>query len=248
MLEKLNAQSAHGKAVVKIENLRQGLRGCMVLLLMVLSGFAAKAQLWTGEYYILENNAQPGDVVTLVVSIGDANKQVSNQSSLTVTIPYNTSLLTEEGTADVEADNSFFVDPGSQFSYTVSVDEVKGEITLDIDLPSPATGSGYGELARIKGIMVLEDILKKPFSDIESTREGIKVFPNPSEGRLNIELPGDHQGIVRLYNISGQMVSEQRFESTDSQLQLDFEGMSSGRYWLQFPGSESTRPVAVEFR
>lgn len=251
MLAKLNAQTAHGSSVSKSQGFRLSFLASMVLMLVAMNFSAVKAQQWTGEYYILESNAQPGDAVTLVVSVGDASHQVSSQSAITVTIPYNTDKLTPEGIAEVEADNSFFVDPGTQFSYSVEVDESVGEITLEIDLPSPAVGSGYGELARIKGIMVLEDILKKPFSQLETTNSGIQVYPNPigmASSQLNVTLPNGHLGMARLYNLTGQLMIEQQFESGQASLSMNLSGLSAGRYSLQVPGDGLNYSVVVEVK
>ena len=70
--------------------------------------------------------------------------------------------------------------------------------------------------------LVIEEDLQE---DLAST-EGFKVFPNPSNGLINIQLPGDTDSIqIEIYDQTGTKVFVKEYQSIeDGQLLLDLTG------------------------
>ncbi|MBV6653447.1 MAG: T9SS type A sorting domain-containing protein, partial [Mameliella sp.] len=57
-----------------------------------------------------------------------------------------------------------------------------------------------------------------------------QVFPNPTSGRLNINLPtGEHTASTKLYNTHGQLLKEKVIGASGT---MDLTGLPSGLYWL----------------
>jgi hypothetical protein len=229
------------------ENFRTSLFSILSFLLIGIISLPVSAQTWTGSYSILESNPQPGDAVTLIVSVGDASNQVSSQAGITVTIPYNSDMLAPEGTQEIDAGNSFFVG-SNQFTYSLEINESTNEITLGIDLCSPATGSGYGEIARVRGLVVIDDLLKKPLQEAKTANSEPVIYPNPTQGNLNIDFPGHGPGTAQLYSFSGQLVLEKRWSNDLTTVAMNVEHLPAGQYWMRVSTEGTSWSKAVQIR
>ncbi|MPS73460.1 MAG: T9SS type A sorting domain-containing protein [Chryseobacterium sp.] len=65
--------------------------------------------------------------------------------------------------------------------------------------------------------------------------EKLKVFPNPVKDKLNIDTNDDKEYFFQIYNMSGQLVKEGRFDNK----QTDVSNLSTGIYLLRINNSES---------
>ena len=63
--------------------------------------------------------------------------------------------------------------------------------------------------------------------ETESDSE-INIYPNPAEGKINIELKNDIKGKVVICNQLGQIVREMKIN--DKNMTINLDGLSSGIY------------------
>lgn len=65
-----------------------------------------------------------------------------------------------------------------------------------------------------------------------------RFYPNPASGQLQVEVPADDQGEVRLYSLLGQQVTRYAVQSGLNTLSL--QGVPRGLYILELRGREAT--------
>jgi Bacterial lectin/Secretion system C-terminal sorting domain len=69
---------------------------------------------------------------------------------------------------------------------------------------------------------------------VNEIRDGIRVFPNPAQDRIQIELPGDlASGVVRIYSVTGQVVSFLPFETDCGVAKVDVTSVPAGLYFVE---------------
>jgi hypothetical protein len=73
-------------------------------------------------------------------------------------------------------------------------------------------------------------------NDISSTQEMIS-YPNPTSSDLRIQLPNTDNWIIRLYNMSGQLISTEKI-SGNNLLDLNLQNFTSGLYTVQAMNNE----------
>lgn len=84
--------------------------------------------------------------------------------------------------------------------------------------------SGNGETAYSNIILIKSVADQKP-----------KVFPNPAVGRFTItNLPAGGSK-MQLYNASGMLLQQKSYSTSDTQVEFDVTGYSSGTYYLKLP-------------
>ena len=64
----------------------------------------------------------------------------------------------------------------------------------------------------------------------------LDVYPNPTNGILNIELTGQQEKELILYNTNGQQVYTNKLNKTST---LDLSNLSNGVYYLQIKNEKS---------
>jgi hypothetical protein len=71
---------------------------------------------------------------------------------------------------------------------------------------------------------------------------GFMLFPNPSDGRQFLFLPGNGYQEVKIYTTTGQLFFKQLLNETDQNkmLSLDLNYAASGIYMLQLISQQST--------
>jgi len=83
------------------------------------------------------------------------------------------------------------------------------------------------------------DIVLDPDATVSTTEpdllQGLKVFPNPASGRVNLQLgqPLEAPLDLRLFNVQGQLLMEKRYAGQQSLYQLNVRHLSAGMYVLQ---------------
>ena len=108
-------------------------------------------------------------------------------------------------------------------TYMYSYDQAGNRISRIIDLTKTAAiatdSTGQKEQAE-----VVEDYLDE---------QKIRIYPNPTDGILTVELPSTLEQTVRyrLYNMNGQLLLDTR--SQDTMTEFDISGYPSGFYLLQ---------------
>ncbi|MFC4401086.1 T9SS type A sorting domain-containing protein, partial [Mariniflexile soesokkakense] len=74
--------------------------------------------------------------------------------------------------------------------------------------------------------------------------EGINIYPNPSNGIFNINLPVSINDInSELYNINGALISSQKHEFNGKNFGLDITDKPAGMYFLKI---NLTEPVTLK--
>jgi len=66
----------------------------------------------------------------------------------------------------------------------------------------------------------------------EFNNSNISVSPNPASRYLNIHYQSEQLEKISIYSISGQLISEQKFEST-----IDISGLGAGIYFIEITSS-----------
>lgn len=67
------------------------------------------------------------------------------------------------------------------------------------------------------------------------TREQLKIYPNPSSGKINIETESgvlDEKRLIQIRDISGKKVFATEAYTSNGRIQIDVEGISRGVYFL----------------
>ncbi|SDE96841.1 Por secretion system C-terminal sorting domain-containing protein [Epilithonimonas hungarica] len=72
-------------------------------------------------------------------------------------------------------------------------------------------------------------------TEVVQMAKKLKVFPNPVKDKLNIDINDDKEYYFQIYNMSGQLVKEGRFNNK----QTDVSSLSTGIYLLRINNSES---------
>ncbi len=69
----------------------------------------------------------------------------------------------------------------------------------------------------------------------EHKQQAWKVFPNPANEQLTIELPKalQEEAVLKLYNQSGALVRRYEWPGQDKTHRLSLKGLSNGIYWLE---------------
>ncbi len=113
------------------------------------------------------------------------------------------------------------------------------------------TKQDYASVAETALEVNTEDVLEVVTLDfntgIRNISAGtIKLYPNPTNGILNVNLPGNNgkEVTVRITNVIGAVIRTQKVNSA-SQFKLDFSGFDNGVYFINVKGNgfESTTKV-----
>jgi len=78
-----------------------------------------------------------------------------------------------------------------------------------------------------------EEKVEKILVELEGSGHGVDIYPNPTEGNLNIDLSGiddiEEDLMVKIYNYSGQLVKSE-LVNDQTLMSLDLSSLSSGLY------------------
>lgn len=123
--------------------------------------------------------------------------------------------------------------------------QVKKAFTLETAHMSAARLMQYGLLAT--DCEVASDHLPKitdfaiplvlETSEIEPSKV-IKLFPNPSTGKVNVQLPQD--GTAEFFNVAGKCVKQMALRKGTNEITLDAELFTSGVYLINFESKDFT--------
>ncbi|MDZ7742575.1 MAG: T9SS type A sorting domain-containing protein [Bacteroidota bacterium] len=88
-----------------------------------------------------------------------------------------------------------------------------------------------------------------PFTDIDdvtASEINFKVYPNPSQGMLSVELPGQN-GTLQLFNMQGKLLKEWKTMEKES-MELNLTDQARGEYFLRLTHSGKTTAEKVILR
>lgn len=109
---------------------------------------------------------------------------------------------------------------------------VKGDYTLQVTDANGCTGS---ETFVVDGNVSVE----------EQLNEEIQIFPNPTNGHINISIPSDQQFNLEVLNLQGQVVVLDQSVSTGSIIQLDLSEQRSGLYTIKITSDHINKTVKL---
>lgn len=219
---------------------------CVALSLSV----AVAQSSWPTTFTLSQSTFEDGDTITLDVSMGTIEQQVSAENSHTIVYSY--------------AHEDFEIDPNSPFnlvattnsfllrdthwSWSATVDEEAHTLSIDLDrtdtLLFPA---GYGEAFLLKGIIVtVEEINLRRAGNTPTEKLSPIIFPNPSQDWLKIQsvVPIAYMQLSDQY---GKVSAQWRGHAMRPALSVS--ALSSGIYMLRLTdehGDMSTHRVLVK--
>ena len=72
----------------------------------------------------------------------------------------------------------------------------------------------------------------------KETKKEIRIYPNPSSSKINIDYTLNKNSVIKLYSITGKLISEHRLNT------IDISALSAGVYFLSIV--EDNKIIAVE--
>ncbi len=152
----------------------------------------------------------------------------------------------------MDTDNSLYAQTTTDANGAYSFGGVAlGNYKIVIDLPGYSQTSSYnftvdGTFSEVSDLDFLIDnneIFPANFMGLETKKltSRLTVFPNPTNGELNIKLPeGMTNAKVLVYNHLGQMVTEQNISTQGSKLfTLNINDLSAGLYMIRLESDQS---------
>ncbi|MEN8156571.1 MAG: T9SS type A sorting domain-containing protein [Bacteroidota bacterium] len=109
--------------------------------------------------------------------------------------------------------------------------------TYDVEVVDSATSiSGLDFVVTMDGINTTEHMTVDP-----PPVEQMRIFPNPGNGLLYVDLPvtGDYR--IRIYNTVGKQVDSREALSTGGLFRMDVSGLQDGLYFIEIEGTDEKR-------
>ncbi len=144
----------------------------------------------------------------------------SNCSGTNVTIPFSGLNFGPGDSIEVNIDSTYFANTTSNNKYSlylkVAVVMANGNIVDD---------PGFVHINHnVKNIGLIEKKYVYNF----------KVFPNPTSGFINLELPQNFEGTIKLYSLSGKLLQRQSVVTQEADVHsLSLESYPAGVYLIQ---------------
>lgn len=120
-----------------------------------------------------------------------------------------------------------------QDGFALGPDCAEGNAPIAQSFTAAGAGSYAVEITAPSGCVDTRDCVTVPLTAVtESPLAGIQVFPNPSDGEIQIDFGSLRQSFhLQVYNATGQLLLE-RHEVRDPQTHLVLEG-PAGSYFLR---------------
>ncbi|MEL6592871.1 MAG: T9SS type A sorting domain-containing protein [Bacteroidota bacterium] len=219
----------------------------------------------------LEDTLVVGDTATIIVNLGTDTLPASNLHGIAFTANYDTSLV-DANSIEVHYDNSWIATAGVDLLTIDKNFPQSGKIDMGLSRIDQQNVNGFGEIARIKVIMI-DDLTAKAdlaemlsfelsnvfaisadASELDFSTQGdsvvvfqedttsttairtdwhqqIKVYPNPAQDRLEIELANLQAQRVQLLDMRGSVLRSS--SPNTNRLQWDVRDLARGMYLLQ---------------
>lgn len=247
----LNVVAGYTAEIYTIDQLSEPIEGASVTfgettVLTDATGLASFKRYPAGNYTVSASKDNYSGITSEVIELNTADvlKLLTlNQLSFTVTVNVTSGTEHLEGASvtldgvslntDANGNAVFSGIPAGTYPYTVTkagtyADASGSVIVIDKDVTENVN------LINTTGIT-------------QATEKAFKVYPNPTSGNLNINLP-DNKGkevTVRITNIIGSVLLENRVVNGSNQIKLDVSGFGNGIYFVTVKGSgfENTMKV-----
>ena len=87
-------------------------------------------------------------------------------------------------------------------------------------------------------------------SDVKSIEETVSVYPNPSNGIVNVDLQGlvAKNASIEVYNAMGQLILSNNYSESNSKFEINLSGNASGVYTIKLiaDGQVITKRVVLQ--
>jgi hypothetical protein len=80
-------------------------------------------------------------------------------------------------------------------------------------------------------------------SSVQSALKGLKVYPNPAENTLSIELNNSNEKSIVISDISGRVVLSAK--TTNDKINLNITSLSNGVYFVKVQSNNATEVIKV---
>lgn len=111
------------------------------------------------------------------------------------------------------------------------------------------SANGNGTNSNDGAAKLSEAVLLTNTRRIPELAEGMRIFPNPVDAQLQLQLDIDEATAaqLRLFNSNGQLVQQQNqhLVSGRNQVELDASQLAAGMYWLEVSNGQAASRVAV---
>jgi hypothetical protein len=154
----------------------------------------------------------------------------------------NSNGQTSGGATIDQVNNVFYFQDGNQNLLGVSL------VTGNIVSNAPVTNTNANSFTNFRSKSICNCSAFATGLEKQKLIAGIKVYPNPSSGSINVILHGLTDKVqTRLISIAGQILSEKEFTSVNS-FQYELNGIAPGIYFLEtdLDGYVSRTKVMVE--
>jgi hypothetical protein len=116
--------------------------------------------------------------------------------------------------------------------------------TFVVDLPAPCPEPRIGNNPTTLESLTFEEVVN--LADVkqeESTSETLKIYPNPTSGRLQIEYLQELPSIIRILDMSGKVAFETIAQQRNQT--IDLTALPSGVYVVEIIGKERTEKQLI---
>ncbi len=126
-----------------------------------------------------------------------------------------------------------------------------GSYQIIVDIPGLPQDSTYtvnitvdnNVISGLDFLVTKEAILMAKASGVAHPAAGLlrlTVWPNPTDGRVTLMLPGTGEGVITLYDGQGRIVYRAVYPDGRQRTELDLTGLPSGIYYLQVTNHRKT--------
>lgn len=136
----------------------------------------------------------------------------------------------------------------SAYSYVnAALPSFTGEDTEERDEETTSVPEATDQLARIQtSIYNAKPTFEYPQTSVVFNSE-MRVFPNPTTGRINVGGTIESGALLRVVNLMGQVVMEQRIQDGETLVSLDLPEVTPGIYNVEMVGEKNvtTKKIVV---
>jgi hypothetical protein len=137
---------------------------------------------------------------------------------------------------------------GEIVSFKVYKSSTNEELMMDVTYAPRSENAGLFEN---NGVSIIERFEFKTSSLNEVSNDDIllSIFPNPSSGKVNVNLMSKHQidGNLSVLNINGQLMLDSDFDklSSANSLSIDLSDLARGIYYLRITSDQFTKTQKI---
>lgn len=191
-------------------------------------------------------HSNSGDTLKFQFQLGTAADPIANALGMAVSISFP-NLQSAPSATIVQMNGTWLTDGISDPSPNWTFDWTTKTMYLDYLRPDGEGQTGHGRVATLclirsggfsaeertasvtAGIVMVENIDLK----MAPMQQAFRVFPNPTQDFLTVEVPDYESAVLGLWNLQGQLVLSQPSSAYQT---LDLSALPKGSYWVTVKG------------